>query len=580
MNYTEDKIIDKDNNNFYSNKYCYGIFQKNVELIFLYINNYKIFNIEQKINLNSKYIIDYNNGKNEITISKNNNFVQIFGENINLKVLCGENGTGKTTLIKLLQGREYNIPKDFFVLLKDDEGNYYANNANLIIKDKTCGKIKKIILNKQIQKWSYVHLSDLCYIKQEEPDIGDTYIKHKDIFDEIFEKELFTHYFIRFKDFQENISDINNKLIKLFHNNQELIESSLHSLETYFKINPINYILLYKLCNDNLFDDFNKIISGIDVYKFKNVAQIIDAISNLYWQEQNKKNIASKLNNHLLKYIYTKNYLNELRNPSKKFFESKNETWKIINKHIEKEVNFKIDKKMTSLQDFKKIVSAIGELIENNVFCKGTCTSFKILDKILFYIIPFHKDKNVKFYNLSNGEKEKFEIAMNLIIKMSHKYHNSILFEDDICSYAHPNWSRNFIYEYLDLLQKLKNFLNQKNKITNIIFVTHSPFMLSDVSRYNIEYLRKNKSNITPEKETFAGNIGQMFNETFFMSSTIGKYSENLLKDVIVFLDNTNKLENFRIKDIKICEKIINLIGDDILRILLLEKLEEKRKQK
>lgn len=58
--YTSNKIKDRDNFSFFSNKKIDYIFRQNVELLFMYVKNYKVFKYDQKINLNSKYIFDYN----------------------------------------------------------------------------------------------------------------------------------------------------------------------------------------------------------------------------------------------------------------------------------------------------------------------------------------------------------------------------------------------------------------------------------------------------------------------------------------------------------------------------------------
>lgn len=54
---TNGKIKDIDNLSFFSNKKIDYIFRQNVELLFVYVENYKVFKCNQKINLNSKYII-------------------------------------------------------------------------------------------------------------------------------------------------------------------------------------------------------------------------------------------------------------------------------------------------------------------------------------------------------------------------------------------------------------------------------------------------------------------------------------------------------------------------------------------
>ena len=60
---------------------------------------------------------------------------------------------------------------------------------------------------------------------------------------------------------------------------------------------------------------------------------------------------------------------------------------------------------------------------------------------------------------------------------------------------------------------------------------THSPFILSDTTNDYVEFIEKNRNNrailskdIKAIENTFAGNIMQMFEENFFLTSSIGEY--------------------------------------------------------
>ena len=57
------------------------------------------------------------------------------------------------------------------------------------------------------------------------------------------------------------------------------------------------------------------------------------------------------------------------------------------------------------------------------------------------------------------------------------------------------------------------------------------------------------------------------------MNSSIGAYSKTVLEKVIKSIDN-NDISERKLYDIETCEKIINTIGDKLLRNLLLEKLQ------
>ena len=283
------------------------------------------------------------------------------------------------------------------------------------------------------------------------------------------------------------------------------------------------------------------------------------------------------INSQLLKFLYKDDYIKFEINSSRHLFDKNEDGSFTIKRYSDIEnIVFEISEGKPYPEDFVKILKNIGNLLKNNEFCSGHCYSLKILHDILFEPVLINSDSNFEFWDLSAGEQERFRIAGWLVKKMCYIENNSILLEDDICQCAHPNWSKDFLYDYINILLQLKKILKQTEKITNIVITTHSPFILSDVSKYNIEYLQKNKENTTLEKETFAGNIGEMFNEAFFMTSTIGKYSEELIKEIIRYIDK-GKSKSAIIKDDETCKKIINTVGDRILRFLLLDKFENRK---
>lgn len=572
------KWKNKENSTFFSNEKIDYIFKQNIELLFMYVNNYKVFKCAQKINLNSKYIFDYKEQSNTITINDNPEYVQLFPDSINLKIICGENGTGKTTIMRLLQGKEYELPSDFFVLLKDDKGNYYANNANLKIIDNT--NSKKVILDKRFDKWTYIDLQKLTFQYDEPFEIGKIYINKKTFIDKIFKKDLFDSFYIKYSDFNNRIDNIRLKLIKIFKDYEDEITLSSYEIENFFKFHPFEYIMLYNLCGNNLFEDFNNYLSSLiaKTKAFSNVLEIINFMINTYLSGNKEKIDIESINKKLLKFLYKDDYI-KFENSSKYLFDQKEGGTFTINRYSDiKNVVYKISEGKPFPENFKKITQKIGKILKNNKFCSGHCSSLVILYDILFEPILINTDGNFEFWELSAGEQERFRITGWLINKMCYIENNTILLEDDVCQCAHPNWSKDFLYDYIYILLKLKKILKQPNKTTNIVITTHSPFILSDVSKYNIEYLQKNNKNTTLEKETFAGNIGEMFNETFFMSSTIGKYSEELIKEIIKYLDK-GKTRSKIIKDDETCKKIINSVGDRILRFLLLDKFENRKNQ-
>lgn len=77
----------------------------------------------------------------------------------------------------------------------------------------------------------------------------------------------------------------------------------------------------------------------------------------------------------------------------------------------------------------------------------------------------------------------------------------------------------------------------------NIIIVTHSPFLLSDIPETNILFLgdEEQKAN----QKTFGANIYDLLKSGFFMESAIGAFAEQKLNDLmnVYYNKDTEKQE-------------------------------------
>ena len=146
-----------------------------------------------------------------------------------------------------------------------------------------------------------------------------------------------------------------------------------------------------------------------------------------------------------------------------------------------------------------------------------------------------------------------------------------MLFFDEIEITLHPELQRQLIMNICTFLQSF-----YKDIKFQIIFATHSPVILSDIPKTNVMFLEKKegeyKSRIrNADINSFAGNIGEMYYENFFMQETIGALAKYEIKNVLEFIKN---------KENKQAEYIINSIGDELLKRVLQNKLEERKWKK
>lgn len=180
------------------------------------------------------------------------------------------------------------------------------------------------------------------------------------------------------------------------------------------------------------------------------------------------------------------------------------------------------------------------------------------------------------FNELSSGEQQLVHTVQSVIYHLNNlqsvhmgsngraKYQAVNIVYDEIELYFHPEYQRRFIANLLTAFGKL--YLNGNNRIKaiNILLLTHSPFILSDIPRENIMLLELHKKTkrsvpVKPASETFAANINDLLADGFFLKSTLmGEFAENEIKSVIGKIKKGAETEEDR--------KLLEMVGDSFLR--------------
>lgn len=138
---------------------------------------------------------------------------------------------------------------------------------------------------------------------------------------------------------------------------------------------------------------------------------------------------------------------------------------------------------------------------------------------------------------------------------------NLVLDEVEIC--FHPEYQRKFIKKLIDQLTKLR--LNYRCSL-NIIFATHSPFILSDIPMQNILYLEDGKCvNDTINVNPYAANVNDILHQSFFLKeSFMGDFALTRIRKLMVDIENYGKRKIDRSVDEM--QQEIDLIGDKFLK--------------
>ena len=190
---------------------------------------------------------------------------------------------------------------------------------------------------------------------------------------------------------------------------------------------------------------------------------------------------------------------------------------------------------------------------------------------------PAHCD--IGLDSFSSGEKQKLNSIGAIVYHLQNlahtaseiKYNNVNLIMEEIELYYHPEYQRQFFKELLIRIKgaELGNIQN-----INIIFVTHSPFILSDIPKCNVLFLKDGMPDDELQENTFGANIHSLLKHGFFMPNLpIGEFAYEKINALFKKLntgDFNNDDEEKRKKELNDIYQQILLVGEPFLRNQLL----------
>lgn len=217
----------------------------------------------------------------------------------------------------------------------------------------------------------------------------------------------------------------------------------------------------------------------------------------------------------------------------------------------------------------------------------------------------FDTNKNAIYFNsLSSGEKQKIFSISSLIYHIKNidsyykrssqddsniGYRNINIIFDEIELYYHPDFQKEFVNDLITIIESIE-FDNVKN--INVILVTHSPFILSDIPTSNILYLKDGKPKTDfSNKNSFGANITDLLAESFFIKDgLIGDFAKNKIQKTIDWLNKAIMLKEKEHNNLEFIEsevsktssllyqnhkKLIKLVDEPMLKIKLAEMYDE-----
>jgi AAA15 family ATPase/GTPase len=121
---------------------------------------------------------------------------------------------------------------------------------------------------------------------------------------------------------------------------------------------------------------------------------------------------------------------------------------------------------------------------------------------------------------------------------------------DEIELYYHPLYQRQFVKF---LRESIRNMNLRFIEGINILFSTHSPFILSDIPGVNVLRLEKGQPARFNQEETFGANIHDMLADSFFMGdSLIGQFAEEKINECISYINEVNLLKDIALPNLNL----------------------------
>ena len=541
-------------------------------LIALVIKRYNELFKEEIFNFSDEFKVDFNFETNELKIDQNPDYIKNFyGESIyNISPIVGINGIGKTTVLNIISGYS---PDKF----DQDPDNQYFFLFEI-------GKHEnKVRFKVSLQNLSVANLSEYG----ESP-----FYRNQD-----GSFELDSGYY----DGTQNI---------LYVNLLNRGRGTLRYRTTLNQMGLARFIHSYLWLSDrNIISSVLSCSLEIESYGLKPMPREIKAIEfliyksiyNIFYDEV--KLIKKFLSEPLLSKC--ENYLEEnVSNHEDSGFNLLLDIVKELDKNEVKDETRKIIKEyVESIIDIVNIFREIrdnGSLIDNkysSILLKYINNNRSLFEKLNDKLLRYTKSKelvndryiSLKKYNndyvlnetpdyhMSTGEGNLIEIfsrVYSYLLMYEKNAEDIILIVDELETGMHLEWSRRLINILIKNLSEILETEGMENKI-QLIFTTHSPYMLSDIKPENVIMIEKNQETGYSEgkvlQNTFAKNIQEIMKENL-IDNIYGDFALAKINSMIERLNGEEEQEGNEEELLK----EIHLISEPILRNKLLEMYDKK----
>lgn len=188
-------------------------------------------------------------------------------------------------------------------------------------------------------------------------------------------------------------------------------------------------------------------------------------------------------------------------------------------------------------------------------------------------------NREFPFEQLSSGERQMVYATSTVLYHIRNinsiesgservKYRHINLIMDEIELYYHPEYQKRLVKHLLDSLASM-SFKDIQS--INVILITHSPFILSDIPKQNVLFLKDGRPYNEMQENTFGANIHSLLQNGFFMEDgTIGDFAKERINRMFGQLHSGEPLPENMKKDIM-------LVSEPFIRSQLLRMYNEQQ---
>lgn len=543
-------------------------------LIALVIKRYNELFKEEVFNFSDEYKVDFNFETNELKIDKNPDYIENFyGQFIyNISPIVGINGTGKTTVLNIISGYspdkfEQDLGNQYFFIFElgkhENKVRFKVSRQNLSITNLSEYGESPFYRNQdgsfEDDSGYYDGTQNILYVSL--LNRGRGFLRYRTTLNQIG-LTRFIHSYLWLSDRKIISSDLSCSL--------EIESYGLKSIPR--EIKAIGF-LIYKSIY-NIFYDEVKLIK-----KFLSEPLLSKCKKYLEEEVSDYEGIGGNLLEEIVKELGK----NERNKPE-------DETRRVAKEYVKSIINI--------VDIFRKIRenSSLIEDYYNSILLKYSNKRylFEELSDILF---QYTKSKelvndcyisNKKYnndyalnetpnYHMSTGEGNLIEIfsrVYSYLVMYEKNAEDIILLVDELETGMHLEWSRRLINILIKIFSEILETEGREKKI-QLIFTTHSPYMLSDIKSGNVIMIEKNQETGYSEgkrlQNTFAKNIQEIMKENLIDNI----YGDFALAKIDSMISRLNGKEVQKGNEEELLKEI-HLISEPILRNKLLEMYDKK----